>query len=394
MNKKSRELYGWGLALVPAIAGAVGLIALGNSDTLHLGAASVVMAIGAISAALLQRWHHMQLKQQFEQVYHSDVESFLDGLGQLENEVTSLWARQVETGRSITEEAITDLTVRFNAIVAKLDEAMEASSLSSESLDSADGLVSVFNRSESRLAEVKRSLGDAMGNKDALLKEIGALVKHVEQLKDMASSVSSIADQTNLLALNAAIEAARAGDAGRGFSVVAFEVRNLSKISGETGRRIGQTVRVISDAINDTFVAAEGYAEKESELEAQAGTVIQEVLGELRQVTDALNESGEVMRTTSVGIKNDVSESIVQFQFQDRVSQILAHVRDNINAFPAYLQAGEAQFREQGRLIAIDWSVLLEELERSYATREELVNHAGNDPGTAAASTQEEITFF
>jgi methyl-accepting chemotaxis protein len=401
VKNKQHAIQVWIYPLVPAVVGVMLYFIANSLDLLHLGAAMLVVASGVISAAFLRKQHTAALEscvalsmQSCQEKYRADVESFFAGLGRLENEVTSLWARQIETGRSQTDQAITELTFRFNAIVEKLNESVLASSLSAGSLDNTEGLVAVFTKSESQLESVTRSLREALGNKESLLKEVGALVQYIDELSFMASSVASIADQTNLLALNAAIEAARAGEAGRGFAVVADEVRKLSTISGETGRRIRDTVKVISNAISATFTAAEAYARTDMAMEERAGSVIQEVLGGFRQVTQSLGESASLLRVSSIAIKNEVEESLIQFQFQDRVSQILSHVRDNINTFPAYLQAGEEKFHEQGRLIAIDWSGLLNELERSYATREELINHAGEQRSRTTAGAHNEITFF
>src|SRR5690606_41512351 len=82
----------------------------------------------------------------------------------------------------------------------------------------------------------------------------------------MAAEVGEIADETNLLALNAAIEAARAGDAGRGFSVVADEVRKLSNQSGEAGKQIRETVKTVTEAIHKAEALSQNFAEPEQTL--------------------------------------------------------------------------------------------------------------------------------
>lgn len=386
----------WAYPLLPAGLGVLSLLFVAGMEISSLIAAAVLVAMGIGSSLLLAKRHAAawqaalsEHEQSWKKRHHAEVESFFGGLNDVESEITSLWVKQIETGRNQTEQAMVELTIRFSGIVDKLNETVKASSLSAETVDNNQGLVAVFSKSETQLKSVTNSLLEVIGRGDNLLGEVSNLVPFIDELKGMAASVDNIAKQTNLLALNAAIEAARAGESGRGFAVVADEVRDLSNKSGETGRKIAETVKVINMAISAAFENAKKSAEQDSASKANAEAAITEVLNNFRSVTKDLADAAAILRASSEGIKGEVAESLVQLQFQDRVSQILSHVRDNINDFPAYLQQSEQKYREQGQLQAIDWSGLLHKLERSYATREERSNHSGKQ-----AAAVDEITFF
>jgi methyl-accepting chemotaxis protein len=395
MNGNKMNL--WIYPLLPTVLGAISLPLLGGASLLNLAVAAGVLAVGAVFGALLKQRQATALQAAAEDSehacctrYRADVEAFLDGLSNMESQVTSLWVKQIESGRTQSEQAMIELTGRFSGIVENLDQAIRAASLSAESVDNPQGLVAIFSRSETRLQSVIQSMRDTLSHGGELLGSVSNLVQFIDQLKEMAASVASIADRTNLLALNAAIEAARAGEAGRGFAVVADEVRKLSNLSGETGRQISEKVQVISKAISTSFEVAEKSAEADAASVTQSEAALYGVLEEFRQVTGGLTEAATILRSTGNSIKSEVAESLVQLQFQDRVSQILCHVRDNINTFPAYLRQSEEKYYEQGRLMAIDWSGLLQQLERSYATSEERNIHVGGK----AAAADDEITFF
>jgi methyl-accepting chemotaxis protein len=378
-------------SILPVMAGTGATAYAGDGSSASLGLAALVCVIG-IACMTALRYRETVRRRVLLAECRVSAESYLAGLEHFAETVVPVWEKQIETGRSQTEHAVIELMRKFAGIVAKLDEAATASNVSAESVrDGGRGLVAVFAESEQRMQSVVASMHAALHNKDALMQDVGHLVQFIDQLKEMASAVASIADQTNLLALNAAIEAAHAGNAGRGFAVVADEVRKLSKLSGETGRNINEKVDLINEAISTAVKSARKAAIQDNQSVSASEQAIRDVLEDFRGVTGGLVESSGILQNASAVIQQEVAESLVQLQFQDRTSQILSHVRDSVASFPGKLKESELRFKQSGDLQALNVNAMLEDLERTYATTEEQINHG---KGNRTQQQDDEITFF
>jgi len=182
----------------------------------------------------------------------------------------------------------------INQISKASEKADELAKFSLQKGEVLQGLIKTTTTDIESLITGVQASADANMESTKLIKE---LEKNSEQIGEIVGAVVRIADQTNLLALNAAIEAARAGEHGRGFAVVADEVRNLAEISEKSAREIRNVVDDIQTQVQQVVTEID-TATKESLAEMEKAKAITSDLGKI--ATDMV----EVVDGTTVITKN------------------------------------------------------------------------------------------
>ncbi len=154
-----------------------------------------------------------------------------------------------------TQKSMKDSSTTLNSVKNK---ATDVASMMNASIEQSQGLRKRLIETQGLVKESKDAIGDLFSQitesahtEEELSSKVEQLSRNADDVKSILDIINDIADQTNLLALNAAIEAARAGEHGRGFAVVADEVRNLAGRTQKSLAEINSTIMVIVQEIND-----------------------------------------------------------------------------------------------------------------------------------------------
>jgi methyl-accepting chemotaxis protein len=253
----------------------------------------------------------------------------------------SLATRNQAESSAATAAAIEELTVSINE-VSEIALTTERNSRETAELAGKGG--DVVREAAQKIESIAASVHDSTGR-------IQSLVTRSQEIGKITQVIKEIADQTNLLALNAAIEAARAGEQGRGFAVVADEVRKLAERTTQATSEISQMVEAIQKDTQQTVVSMENatpLVKQGQELAMQATVVLRDIQS---QATDSLSKAKEVANATKAQavtaneIANHVENIASMTEETNAASQSNSAAADQLNMLAGKLQEDMAYFK-------------------------------------------------
>ena len=163
-----------------------------------------------------------------------------------------------------------------------------------------------------------------------MVERIDDMVKQMDAADALLADVKTIADQTNLLALNAAIEAARAGEAGRGFAVVADEVRKLSQRSNRFSDQIKEVLDGSRHNIARARETVAHLASKDMNFAIQSKARVEQMMVQIERMNAEINRRLAELSGITGQIDQAVGEAVRSLQFEDIVNQLAGHGQQSV----------------------------------------------------------------
>ncbi|MGL6548200.1 methyl-accepting chemotaxis protein [Aeromonas hydrophila] len=241
------------------------------------------------------------LKGIIAQVSHSSEElsGSADSIAQIA-EQTAQFATSQQTSTQTMAAAIEELVVSISHLSDNATHADELSKVSANTLEEGSGVIK-------QTLDSIQSISDTVSNAASSIADLNS---HTQQISEIIEVIRGIADQTNLLALNAAIEAARAGEQGRGFAVVADEVRNLASRSAASTQQITGMIGKIQSGADASIRSMENTVNNVSRgvsLASQTGEAIASIQNHASNLTGLMGEISHTLREQSTAANEVVS---------------------------------------------------------------------------------------
>ncbi|MBN2533270.1 MAG: hypothetical protein JXB88_10280 [Spirochaetales bacterium] len=243
-----------------------------------------------------------------------NVKSGIVNLVSIANEIKASAEEQktasTEQASGITEVSATlkELSITARQITKSAGELVQASEEVTNSLEQGqDSLLKTVSQLE-EVGEISKSNTE----------QIGELVKRSVLINDMVEIIKQVANKTNMLAINASIEASKAEEAGKGFNVVAAEIRELSKETISSAKKVELAARDIQDFLGSIVIASESESGKVIE----CGTIVKDLHTNLRNVINRINSNFTFTQKIDVSIKQQENGSNQAAETMKQMAQV------------------------------------------------------------------------
>ncbi len=240
-----------------------------------------------------------------------------------------------EIGRMqvLLADAVETLTSSFQNMHAKVEQQRHLAMTVTGSDDVEIGQQS-FEDFVANTSDVMQKVVDSIISNSKLGMELveltDGIARRTQDVQSILVEIAGIAKQTNLLALNAAIEAARAGEAGRGFAVVADEVRDLSARTTQFSQQINALMNGMQESVQLTEAAIQRMAGQDMTFALESKGRVEGIIDSMEQQNADRRGAMRALSDAAVVVGAEVGRAITALQFQDMVSQLVGHMQHRV----------------------------------------------------------------
>ena len=251
---------------------------------------------------------------------NSNTEKTLHSINDIFEKIQQIGIETTSQSNSVSEtaSAVNEISSNIGSLEKMIDIQARTVENASSAVEEMIANIASVNNSVAKMTESFKKLEAKAHNGLAKQDDVSAKIEQVGQESAMLSSanqtIKNIASQTNLLAMNAAIEAAHAGDSGKGFSVVADEIRKLSETSTVQSKTISEQLKKIQNSIHDIISAS-----------SETKIAFNEVSEEIKKTDILVCEIAESMEQQTVGSKS-INESL--HEMNDSTDEVIQAVNE------------------------------------------------------------------
>lgn len=279
--------------------------------------------------------------QRVRSVFSTSFDKSRRACSEMQESVDSLGTgiRQSSTELATSFAGLGEKTAQINRQISEVLAIVTGQGAQSRTGNAAITMETFAGEVSDILAQYVELLIDVSEKSIQAVHHIGDMVNELEHMFSLLNQIRTIAEQTNLLALNAAIEAARAGEAGRGFAVVADEVRKLSQTTNNLSDQIRHRAETAKSTITEVKDIVGAIASLDLNNAINAKGRVDGMLKGLEVMNQTISSTMTHLTSLNEGINQDTSRAVRALQFEDFSMQVIAEIGASLTSLEELGQA-------------------------------------------------------